>query len=142
MYGERIRLSDTILLPEIEFKEEVIKEYLLHRYNKGKPYTIIVVAEGIQIPPKKSGNKRKINTGHYITKLVNKLTGMEARETILGYIQRGGSPTAMDRILATSYLSQLTQSLKNRKIGPIVRFVYDQDIPQEMLEILKKKLKL
>jgi 6-phosphofructokinase 1 len=90
--------GDVILIPEIPFNEEYLAEYLHKRSKSGKPYSIVVVAEGIEQPKKK---KKKKSAGRYIAKRLQELTDMSTRETILGYIQRGGTPTARDRILAT-----------------------------------------
>lgn len=87
--------GDIVLIPEIPFHEKVISDFLISRRDHGNPYSIVVVAEGIQIP------KEKKSRGAYIAKRITELTGIEARETILGYTLRGGSPSPMDRILAT-----------------------------------------
>ncbi|MBK8807368.1 MAG: 6-phosphofructokinase [Bacteroidales bacterium] len=88
--------GDVILVPEIEYDINVVTQNLKERHDKGKPYSIVVVAEGIFKGEKKSA-------AGYITKKILKMTGLETRETVLGYIQRGGTPTAKDRILATEY---------------------------------------
>lgn len=88
--------GDVILIPEIEYDIHIICDYLSQREAQGKPVSIVVVGEGV-----KTGKKR--TPGPYIAKKIEELTGIETRETVLGYIQRGGSPTATDRILATRY---------------------------------------
>jgi 6-phosphofructokinase 1 len=93
--------GDMILIPELPYDEAVIEEYMKRRLGSEKPYTIVVVAEGIELPARKNGKKQKKGAGTYIASRLSELTGYEARETILGYIQRGGSPTAADRILAS-----------------------------------------
>ena len=103
--------GDMILIPEIKYHEEVIEEYLKRRIATRKPYTIIVVAEGI------TTSKQKKSAGGYIAKLAAKVTGLEARETILGYIQRGGSPSPMDRILATRLGAYAAELASKRKFG-------------------------
>ncbi len=87
--------GDIILIPELPYEESVIQNFLLTRRDRGNPYSIVVVAEGIEIP------KEKKSRGAYIAKRITELTGIEARETILGYTLRGGTPSPMDRILAT-----------------------------------------
>ena len=89
--------GDVILIPEIPFDEEYVADYLVKRADTGKPYSIVVVAEGIDFPKK----KKKKSAGGYIAKRLQELSDLSTRETILGYIQRGGTPTARDRILAT-----------------------------------------
>ena len=73
--------------------EDVYKRQILERLKKGKPYSIVVVAEGIQT----DGRKR---AAEYIAQEIEYETGIETRETVLGYIQRGGSPTPFDRNLS------------------------------------------
>jgi len=103
--------GDMILIPEIKYDEEIVVEYLRRRISTGKPYTIIVVAEGIKVP------KQKKSAGRHIAKLVGKGTELEAKVTILGYIQRGGSPSPMDRILATRLGAYAAELISKRKFG-------------------------
>ena len=86
--------GDVILVPEIPYSIKNIGNTILERLKKGKPYSIVVVAEGIRT----DGRKR---AAEYIAQEIEYETGIETRETVLGYIQRGGSPCAFDRILAS-----------------------------------------
>lgn len=105
--------ADIILIPEIPYSMEKIIEKLNKRYNEGRRFSVIVVAEGAKpIGGKVFGkiNKKnlydRIKLGGIGIKLadeVERLTDMECRNTILGYIQRGGTPTTYDRMLATRY---------------------------------------
>lgn len=88
--------GDVILIPEIDYQIGAVCKTIERRFERGKPYSIVVVAEGIKKP-------KKISAAEYITESIQTYTGIEARETRLGYVQRGGSPSAMDRILATRY---------------------------------------
>ncbi len=105
--------GDIILLPEIKYEDEIIAEYLNQRARAKKDYSIVVVAEGIA-EGKKKGAAMKV------AKKINKLTGLETRETVLGYIQRGGTPTPMDRILATRYGAYATELIAKEKYGNMV----------------------
>ncbi|MDG5799351.1 ATP-dependent 6-phosphofructokinase [Marinilabiliaceae bacterium ANBcel2] len=107
--------GDVIIIPEIEHDIDLISKYLLERSNKKKPYSIVVVAEGIEIPKKK-----KKSAGAYIAKQIKKRTGLETRETILGYTQRGGTPTSTDRILATEFGSYTAELLYKKEFGNMV----------------------
>jgi len=109
--------GDVILIPEIKYDKRVIKKYLLNRQKSGKPYSIIVVAEGIDIPLKKDGTKRKSSAGTYISRMIQELTGLETRETILGYIQRGGTPSPGDRIIATGLGEHAARLIHEKKYG-------------------------
>jgi 6-phosphofructokinase 1 len=72
-----------------------------------------VVAEGIPLPKGETA-------GHYVANSINDLTGLETRETILGYIQRGGSPSPMDRVLATRYGAYAVELIAQKKFGQMV----------------------
>jgi 6-phosphofructokinase 1 len=105
--------GDVILVPEIPYCLDSVFECLMERSRKKKPYSIVVVAEGIERTSKKSA-------GAYIAKQIRKNTGLETRETILGYIQRGGSPTATDRILATRFGAHAAALIHEKQFGTMV----------------------
>lgn len=105
--------GDVILIPEIEYNLDVIYKYLEDRAAKKKSYSIVVVAEGILKPKLKSAAR-------FISQKIRKHTGLETRETILGYIQRGGSPNAMDRILATRFGSYAAELIASENYGIMV----------------------
>jgi ATP-dependent phosphofructokinase / diphosphate-dependent phosphofructokinase len=105
--------GDVILMPEIEFDINIIAKYLKKRAINKKPYSIVVVAEGIPVP-------KNEKAGHYIAEQISQLTGLETRETILGYIQRGGSPSPNDRLLATKYGTYAVELIAQNKFGVMV----------------------
>ena len=80
--------AESIILPEVEFSCEDVCKRLLHGKNRGKLHSIILLAEGV-------GDATKL------AEEIQEKIGMEVRITILGYLQRGGAPTAFDRILAS-----------------------------------------
>jgi phosphofructokinase-like protein len=106
--------GDVILIPEIPYREEKIAEYLLHRAEENKPYSIVVVAEGAKNP----GKERSV--AQYLSNRIYELTGLETRETVLGYIQRGGTPSPMDRVLATRYGTAAADMIASRDFGKMV----------------------
>ena len=104
--------ADVILFPEIHYDEELISEAILRRSREGKKFSIVVVAEGaisknMAKEWEKSKKEEDLNamlktrTLDLATKL-EELTQKETRVTILGYLQRGGTPTAYDRVLSTA----------------------------------------
>ncbi len=105
--------ADVILIPEIPYHIEAVAEKIRQRKEKGKNFSIVVVAEGAKpeggemtIARIVKGSFEQIRLGGVGNKLANELealTGIESRCTILGYLQRGGSPTAFDRVLCTRY---------------------------------------
>ncbi|MBQ8673890.1 MAG: 6-phosphofructokinase [Bacteroides sp.] len=105
--------GDVILLPELPYNIHTIGDTILNRLKKGKPYSIVVVAEGIQT----DGRKR---AAEYIAQEIEYETGIETRETVLGYIQRGGSPTSFDRNLATRMGGHATELIANGEFGRMV----------------------
>jgi len=106
--------GDVILIPEIQYNENIIKDYLLKRSRENKPYSIVVVAEGIKIPSKEK------SAGNYIARRINQITGLDTRVTVLGYIQRGGTPSPMDRILASKFGATAANMIADRDYGKMV----------------------
>ncbi len=104
--------ADIILAPESPFDIELIARKIKHRHRH-KNFSIVAVAEGA-IPAEgtswdasptldEKGNPIAGQIGHHITKKIEELTGFPSRLTVLGYTQRGGVPTATDRLLATRF---------------------------------------
>ncbi len=106
--------GDVILIPEIQYDEKKIAEYLINRFRENKAYSIMVVAEGVKTPSKDESAAR------YLSRRITELTGIETRETVLGYIQRGGTPSPMDRVLATRYGSAAADLIAKRDFGKMV----------------------
>jgi 6-phosphofructokinase 1 len=105
--------GDVILLPEIKYDINIVANYLEKRARAKKPYSIVVVAEGIDKP-------KKDKAATYIAEKIQALTGLETRETILGYIQRGGSPSPNDRLLATRFGGHAVELIAKKKFGMMV----------------------
>ena len=124
--------GDVILIPEIPYEEEKIAEYLLHRAEENKPYSIVVVAEGVNNP----GKERSV--AHYLSNRITELTGLETRETVLGYIQRGGSPSPMDRVLATQYGTVAADMIASRDFGKMVALKNDEIVSVQLSDVAGK----
>jgi len=105
--------GDVILLPEIRYDIDIVADYLVRRARAKKPYSIVVVAEGVDKP-------KKDKAATFIAENIEKITGLETRETILGYIQRGGSPSPNDRILATRFGAHAVELIARKKFGLMV----------------------
>jgi ATP-dependent phosphofructokinase / diphosphate-dependent phosphofructokinase len=103
--------ADAILIPEFPFDIDAVGRHLKHRAGMGRDFSIVVVAEGAlpapgtmdlaEPPIDEFGRPRLGGIGHTIAHEIEVRTGFPARVTILGHVQRGGSPTPMDRVLAT-----------------------------------------
>ena len=126
--------GDVILIPEIPYNIHNIGEVILDRLRKGRPYSIVVVAEGIPT----DGRKR---AGEYIAQEIEYEPGIETRETVLGYIQRGGSPTPFDRNLSTRMGGHATELIATGQFGRMVT-LQGNDISSLPLEEVAGKLKL
>jgi len=128
--------GDVILIPEIEYDDVKVAEYLVQRVNDNKPYSIVVVAEGI-----KNTVKDSCSAAQSLSKRIKELTGLETRETVLGYIQRGGTPSPMDRVLATRYGSAAADLIAERNFGRMVA-LKNTEIISIPLSDVSGKLKL
>jgi ATP-dependent phosphofructokinase / diphosphate-dependent phosphofructokinase len=106
--------ADMILVPELPFELEEVVQAINARRERGKGYSIVVIAEGAHPKGRKEaylksdkvdefGHVQLGGVGTALAKDLEKLTGMDVRTTILGHIQRGGTPSAWDRVLGTRY---------------------------------------
>src|SRR5438270_4387195 len=106
--------ADVILIPETPFNVEAVADRLKQRHDRGRYFSIVVVAEGAkpsvtagavvsQSGKDEFGHVRLGGVGAILAKEIEQRTGFETRAVVLGHIQRGGSPTAFDRVLATRY---------------------------------------
>lgn len=92
-----------ILIPEIPFSVERICQQIVARESYGKRFTIVVVAEGIQLPRELKQLSRGGSVGNLVGDAIALAAHKEVRVSVLGHIQRGGSPSPFDRILATRF---------------------------------------
>jgi 6-phosphofructokinase 1 len=105
--------ADVILIPEQPFDIQEIAETIKQRHDRGRYFSIVVVAEGAKLASKTVENERRKTDefghvrlggiGNTLAAEIESRTGFETRAVILGHTQRGGSPTAFDRMLATRY---------------------------------------
>ncbi len=104
--------ADAILIPEFEYDIDEVIATIRKRHRRGQHYSIVVVAEGVVPPPGYDPPKKKTDAfgferlggvGYQIAAAIEDMTTFESRVTVLGHIQRGGSPTAYDRVLATRF---------------------------------------
>jgi len=122
--------GDVILIPEIPYEIEIIADKVKDRDKRGKRFTIVVVAEGAK---PKGGDvviKRAVvesadpvrlgGIGFVLASEVEKITGIETRAVVIGHLQRGGSPTPFDRILATRLGSRAVDMIAKGKYGYMV----------------------
>jgi 6-phosphofructokinase 1 len=119
--------AEAVITPERDYDLEVIAKNMQQTKATGKTHFIIVVAEGV-------------GKTDYITRTLQDLSGIETRATVLGHVQRGGSPTVRDRVMATMMgyhaVELLEQGIGNRVVGLKDSKIYDVDI-QEALSMSK-----
>ncbi len=121
--------ADVILIPEIPFDMEAVIAKVWARQNRGTSFSIIVVAEGARardgeqvfssVDPV-TGWKRLGGISYQLAPILQEKTGLEVRVTVLGHIQRGGSPCAADRILATQLGAEAARLVMEEKFGHMV----------------------
>ena len=92
-----------ILIPEIPFSIQKLCEHLEMREKYGKRFTIVVVAEGVKLPPEMRHMARSMAVGNMVGDAIALMARKDVRVSILGHIQRGGSPSPFDRVLATRF---------------------------------------
>lgn len=120
--------GDIILLPEIPYTIRSVCKKVESRYESNKPYSIVVVAEGIEKPDNRSA-------ASYLAEAIHTYTGLETRETVLGYIQRGGSPTPSDRILATRYGAFSAQCIADGNFGTMAAIIDNEPVAVPLSEV-------
>lgn len=122
--------ADIILLPEFPFSWDVVYDKVVERNMMGKRFSIVCVAEGAK--PKggemvvKAKDEKRTDPlqlggiGELVTKNISENTGLETRVTVLGHLQRGGSPTPYDRILSTKFGTFAIDLASKGKFGRMV----------------------
>lgn len=119
--------AHVVLIPEIPFSWDAIIKKIEDRHSLGRQFTVIVVAEGAkekggesQFRKSTTGSTHLGGMGEYVAKKLHALAGVETRSTTLGHIQRGGTPNAYDRILATAFGVHAVELAANGKWGRLV----------------------
>lgn len=130
-YGGLAGGADYILIPEKPFTIDEVCSSIKRRHSAGKTFSIIVVAEGAVLAEAEkivTKDARKDAFGHamlggvgkFLCEEIEKKTGYECRDVVLGHLQRGGSPTAYDRILATRYGIAAVELIRKKDFGKMV----------------------
>ena len=161
--------ADEILIPEVPFDIDEVCQNIQERYNRGKKFAIIAVAEGAHLKGEKLsitktenedksifdnltgkklitqteekdafGNVRLGGIGHFLAKEIEKRMDVETRVTVLGHVQRGGSPTAHDRVLATRFGVAAVDLIKNEDFGKMVALKGNKIAPVKLEEAVSK----
>ena len=121
--------ADVILIPEIPIDIDEVCGLIQKRHRRGKTFSIIVVAEGAKFKAGMITQEEKLDEfghvrlggiGETMAKEIEKRTGYETRVSVLGHIQRGGTPSAFDRVLGTRFGVKAVELVKNKKFGRMV----------------------
>jgi 6-phosphofructokinase 1 len=121
--------GDVILIPEIPYNIDSVAAHVRQRRDAGKQFSIVVVAEGAlsreeALLDKKEFKKRRAampySIAYRVAHELEEATGLESRVTVLGYLQRGGTPSPYDRILATQYGVAAAHFLARGDFGKLV----------------------
>jgi len=141
--------ADIILIPERPFTLQEVADAILRRHDRGNDFSIVVVAEGARIKdrtendgvyvtaesaPDEFGRLRLGGVGSVIAREIEKRTGYETRVTVLGHIQRGGTPTAFDRVLAGRFGVAAMELAMKENFGKMVALRANRvvDVPLEV----------
>lgn len=115
--------AEAIIVPEVDFDKDKLCDEIIQEKSRGKTHTIVVVAEGV-------------GDSESLAKYIEEKTGAESRATILGHIQRGGTPTPMDRVLASKLgakaVDLLLEGKTSRVVGVRDNKVIDMDIDEAL----------
>ncbi|AQX54267.1 6-phosphofructokinase [Priestia flexa] len=115
--------AETILIPEAKDEFQEMVDRLKKGQERGKKHSIIVVAEGVA-------------TGNEVAKQLEEAAGIETRVTVLGHIQRGGSPTAQDRVLGSRFGGRAVELLMEGKGGRAIGIRKNEIVDYNIMEIL------
>ena len=141
--------ADIILIPEKPFDIKQICRYIGDRQKRGRNFSIIVVAEGAK--PKggaeiiysenvdEFGHIRLGGIGYYIGKEIEKRMKIETRVVVLGHLQRGGSPTAFDRILSTRFGIGAIDLVSKKKFGHMVAIKGNDIVSVPLKDVIGKR---
>jgi phosphofructokinase-like protein len=143
--------ADVILIPEKPFDVEEVCDLIKRRHSRGKMFSIVVVAEGAKLQTEADvdgslfvqdarqdefGHVRLGGVGAVLGREIERRTGFETRVSVLGYVQRGGTPTAFDRVLATRYGVRACELVKEGQFGKMVALRGNKIVAVSMEEAL------
>ena len=141
--------ADVILIPERPFDVGEICEYISRRQKRGRNFSVVVVAEGAKPKDEKEivysdgvdefGNLRLGGVGYYLGREIEKGLDTETRVVVLGHIQRGGTPTAFDRILGTRLGLAAIDFVHEGKFGCLVGIQGNRIVPVALKDVVGKR---
>lgn len=135
LYGGMAGGADVILLPEIPFQLDHVAQAIRKRDSAGHHSTLVVVAEGARLESGELLTKERVGAkgedrlggiGDFVAKHIEKSTGKETRACTLGHLQRGGAPTALDRILGVRFGAKAVDLIEQGSFGRMVSYQHYQ----------------
>jgi 6-phosphofructokinase 1 len=139
--------ADCILIPEQPMTIQEVAETIRKRHSTGKTFSIVVVAEGfmptgmdVKYEKEKTDDfdhTRLGGIGNLIGQKLEELTNIDTRVTILGHVQRGGTPTAYDRVLATRFGVKAVDMVVNGEFGKMAALKGSEIVPVSLEEVAK-----
>lgn len=144
--------ADAILIPEIPFDMEEVCEKISDNELHGKHYAIVVVAEGAKTKEGTAFNKGEGElgreevvlggVGEYVASEIRKRTDKDTRSLVLGHLQRGGSPTTFDRLLALRFGTAAVRMVEEKKFGHMVALHNSKMVPVPIVDAIKNRKKV
>jgi phosphofructokinase-like protein len=147
--------ADVILIPEKPFSVAGVCDLIKRRHERGKSFSIVVVAEGAKfevegdrngslitqdVEMDEFGHVRLGGIGNILGREIERQTGFETRVSVLGYVQRGGTPTAGDRVLATRFGVKACELVERGEYGKMVALKCNKIEAVDMKRALEMKL--
>ena len=120
--------AESIIVPEVEFDIDKVCEKALMGRNRGKLHNLVILAEGVGNP-------------YEIADVMTKKTGLETKVTVLGYLQRGGTPATMDRVMASEMGKRAVELLLDNKLSRVLGIKCNNIIDMDITEALNMKKK-
>jgi phosphofructokinase-like protein len=147
--------ADFILIPEKPVDLDEVCDAICKRHQRGRDFSVVVVAEGAKIKMEEKQKEEEImviqdqkadafghvrlgGIGKILASEIEKKTGFETRFVILGYVQRGGSPTAFDRMLGTRFGVAAVDFVDEGKFGKMVSLQGNKIVPMDLKEVTSK----
>ena len=139
--------ADVILIPEIPYDLDKVAERLRERESFGARFSIVVVAEGAKplggevtlLEEARGGHVERLGgVGALVAQALQEKTGKETRSVVLGHLQRGGAPTAFDRVLATRFGGKAVELLMRGVFGRMVANNPPDIVPIPLADVVGK----
>lgn len=144
--------ADAILIPEKPFKVDEVCEYIRRRQKRGRNFSLVVAAEGAKplggeeivysSGTDEFGNVRLGGVGYFLGREIEKKMKVETRVVVLGHLQRGGSPIAFDRVLASRYGIAAIDLVDEGKFGLMVALQGNKIVSVPLKDVVGKRKKV